>query len=300
MKKISILFSFLSMATVALFISSCGSKDTVAPTITFDNSNATSTSVEVGGTFTITALMNSDENATLKKLTVTKSSSLGSTTTDFDLSGTSSNKSIADTMPSGVTQVTYTFLVLDNKDKTASATFTVNLKQSVYKAIDTYNSLQLANQNDNSGQQFLTLTPAVGGIPTYTIAEAKLSAAKIDLCYGSRNTTYGNIIAAPASSFAKAIYDNLGPDKLSTWTTLNNTQFKATSLSYAQFTAINNDSAIINNADGVGMSSEIYNITANQAIAFIARNKKGIMYIKNPSGSLSTIGSVQIEWKIQQ
>jgi hypothetical protein len=299
MKKISILFSFLSMAALALFISSCGSKDTVAPTITFDNSNATSTSVEVGGTFTITALMNSDENATLKKLTVTKSSSLGSKTTDFDLSGTSSNKSITDTMPAGVTQVTYTFLVLDSKDKTASSTFTVSLKQSVYKAIDTYNSLQLANQNDNSGQQFLTLTPAFGAVPTYTIAEAKLNAAKIDVCYASASTS-GNFLAAPGSTKAKLIYDNLGPDKLSTWSVLNNTQFKATTLTYAQFTAISNDSAIINNADGVGMSSEVINLTTSQAIAFVARNKKGIMYIKTPTGSLSTPGNIQIEWKVQQ
>ncbi|MBI3232589.1 MAG: hypothetical protein HYZ42_00865 [Bacteroidetes bacterium] len=298
MKKLTNLFSFLTMATIAILVSSCGKTETTDPTIVFDNSNATSVSVEVGGIFNITALMNSDAKAELKKLTVTKTIGGISNTTDYDLSGTSSNKTITDTMPSGVSSISYTFLLLDNKDKTASATFTANLKQSAFKSIDTYNQLQIANQNDNSGQQFLSFTP-VSGVATFTLGEAKLASSKIDVCYGSA-TTSGNFLAAPASSKAKLIYDNSGTEKLSTWAVLNNTQFKKTTLTYAQFTAMNNDSAIINNADGVGMSSEITNITTDQAIAFVARNKKGIMYIKNATGSLSNPGSVQIEWKIQQ
>lgn len=296
MKKFTLLFSFVAMAA-ALFVTGCKKTETADPTIVFDNSNATSASIEVGGIFNITALMNSDENAELKKLTVTKAVGGVSNATDYTLSGTSANKTITDTMPAGVTTITYTFLVTDNKDKTASATFTVNLKQSQYKAIDTYNSLVLFNQN--GAEQFLTLTPTLGEVPSKSIGDAKLAAAKIDLCYASA-TTSGNFIAAPASEKAKLIYDNSGTEMLRTWSVLNNTQFKKTTLSYAQFSSLSNDSAIINNADGVGMSSEILNITSDMAVAFIARNKKGIMYLKNATGSLSTLGNVSIEWKIQQ
>jgi hypothetical protein len=296
MKKLTFLFSLVAIAAT-LFVTGCKKTETTDPTIVFDNSNATSASIEVGGIFNITALMNSDENAELKKLTVTKAVGGVSNATDYTLSGASANKTITDTMPAGVTTMTYTFLVTDNKDKTASATFTVNLKQSQYKPIDTYNSIVLFNQQ--GAEQFLTLTPALAEVPSKSIADAKLVAAKIDLCYAS-GTTSGNFIAAPASAKAKLIYDNVGTEKLSTWAVLNNTQFKKTTLSYAQFGALANDSAILNNADGVGMSSEILNITTDQAIAFVARNKKGIMYVKNASGTATTSGNISIEWKIQQ
>ncbi|MDZ4756571.1 MAG: hypothetical protein SGJ10_00345 [Bacteroidota bacterium] len=300
MKKITHILSFAAIAFIgtALF-SGCKKTDTVEPTIAFlpDASAATKGPGEI---VTFTVVLNSDPDAKLDKLDITRQ--YGSTAaTNFkseSLTGTSQNYAFVDTIPFGIATIKYSFTVTDNKSKTATKDFTITVSTpSTWGTITSTPGFIMNNAFSLDGQFWGTaLTTA-----SVDIAAAKQNAGKIDFVFGHRAAANGGaFLAAPNSADAKVIYDNTGAYKLSTWSILNKTLFKLTTLTPLQFGQCNNDSMILAQT-AVGVNNDSYKTALpNQVVAFItAAGKKGLIKINTVSGSYDTKMAGQLNFDIK-
>ncbi len=300
MKKITYILAVAAIIGTTLF-TSCKKADTVEPTITFIP-DATTVTKGPNEYVTFTVVLNSDPNAKLDKLNITRQygSTAATTFKSENLTGTTQNYAFLDSTPvSGITSVKYTFTVTDNKSKIASKDFTVTVViPTTYGTITSTKNFIMNNQWENSGGQFWGVALSSASVD---IVAAKADAAKIDFIFGHRPAVEGGpYLAGPNSVDAKATYDNTGTNKLSTWSVLNKTLFKLTNLTPIDFAKCNNDSMIqLQTASGV--NNESYKtVLPNQVVAFItAAGKKGLIKINSVTGSqdLKTAGQLSFDYK---
>ncbi len=306
-KKISSILSFAVVVAAISFISSCKPK-TEAPIISLSKGSTGNAAIYSNLTFDI--LMNSDANAELKSLTITKKIAGIDDVTVKTLSGVSYTFPYIDTIKPGATLIEYTFMVTDNQNMTATTTFTLTVTTpSTWGVIDERDGAPIDNQWTSGGRQFWCFTnPAATFTNNMNIDEAKQNYAIVDFCYGSRGVSNGaNFIGAPNSTAAAAIYDNSGIYKLSLWTKLNATQFKLTTLTGADWAGITNDSTVLANTAS-GMSNQVMNLTkaGGQIISFVLVNgKKGLIKTTTANGAHEpppngTPGNLTWKFKIQQ
>ncbi len=304
-KKFTSILSLTILVAAISFISSCKPK-TEAPTITLSKGLSGNAAIYSNLTFDI--VMNSDVNAELKTLTITKKIAGVDDVTTKDLSGVSYIFPFIDTIKPGATLIEYTFMVTDNQNMTDTKTFTLTVTTPAsWGMLDERDGSPIDNQF--SGRQFWCFTnPSSLFTNNMNINEAKENYAIVDFCYGSRGSANGaNFIAAPSSSDAKIIYDNTGNDKLSTWKKLNPTQFKLTTLTGADWAGITNDSTILANT-AFGMSNQVLNLNkqGGQILSFVLVNgKKGLIKTTWAQGSyepypVGTLGTLVWKFKIQQ
>lgn len=303
MKKFSIIMAFaIAVLSGNLFLTSCNGGETVAPTVAFipDQTSATK---NWGDLIQFTVKLTADEKAEISKIVVTRA--LGSAAGNElkrqeNINQNTFDYSFYDTIPAGVTSVKYTFTAYDNKDKSTSKDFTVTVNvPTSYGPINSRTSIILGNQWNNSIGQFFSFESGV-----LDIAQAKLNAAKIDLIFGHRSSANGGAyVGAPNSADAKAVYDNAGTDKLSTWTVLNATNVKPISMAGTDFDKIQNDSAILANTGSAGFTNSVKPINPGNVFAFVTvGGKKGLARVVKVSGSQDTQqpGTLEFDFKIQQ
>jgi hypothetical protein len=129
----------------------------------------------------------------------------------------------------------------DKNDKSTTISFTVTTEAAA-PDITVYTDVILGSQTNNQdGSFFASLDGTV-----YNQAEAKINYDKVDFLYyyGASNLA---TIASPDDADAATIYNN-AVNGLQTWTDLNSTKFKVTSLSTTDFNAITTSNQIITSA----------------------------------------------------
>ncbi len=120
--------------------------------------------------------------------------------------------------------------IWDKADRSTMISFTVTTTPAASN-ITTYVDKILGAQNNNAGIAFASTTGTI-----YNLADAKENAEKIDWMYfyGISNMA---TIASPNDESAALVYNHV-MNGLQTWSVLNNTLFKETTLSSADFNAI--------------------------------------------------------------
>jgi hypothetical protein len=147
----------------------------------------------------------------------------------------------------------FTLTDKDGLSTTKEITLTTTKAPKPIRFID----VTLGNQKSTTLGSSLDLTT----ISAYLLAEAKANSALVDLMY-VKSDTDGDILCAPASSAAIAIYPSM-----STWTTKNNTKVRKTTLTSGQFDGMTDSKLILQElANNSGASDKLINVSNNDIV----------------------------------
>ncbi len=272
------------------------------PVINFANGDsATKKEFE---SYYLEAIIYSDSSTTLKSVLVFEelgnsgSSNLIVNNSNIAAIGYSYKRNII--VPVHVSQVTYEFQATDAKGITTIKNFTLLISPASgpWGKIHTHAGT-MDNEFKMGGNQFWS----VKNDTNYDMQSAKNTASEIDFVFGHRSVAFGGaFLAAPNSGDAKAIYDNAGTNKLSSWSVLNSTLFQLTNVTPAMYGACNNDSLILYQTSDLLFNSN-RGIRNGDVIAFVtASGKRGLMYVKSVIGNFETQlgGTLEFEYKIQK
>jgi hypothetical protein len=187
----------------------------------------------------------------------------------------------------------YELIVTDKNDLTASGSFTITVSGGPIKTW----TKTLGSWNSNTGSSFASITGDV-----YQIAEAKANSEKIDFLYyyGANNLA---TLAAPDDADAANVFT--GTSGVATWSTLNSTKFKVTTLTAAEFDAIANDLLIVSNVNPTEVTaSTVHPLEVGDVVAFITDadkaggSKKGLA--KVAAIATGAGGTMDIVVKVQE
>jgi hypothetical protein len=182
--------------------------------------------------------------------------------------------------------------VWDKNDKSSTISFTVTTTPATSN-ITTYEDKILGAQDSNTGSSFASADGTV-----YMLADAKENSAEIDFMYfyGQNNLA---TLAAPDDSDAALVFNNV-QNGLQTWDVLNDTRFKETTLSSADFNAINSSTQLVTVATlpTAPDQTKINNLAVGKVLAFETVDELyGLIRIDKINGT--TDGSIEITVKVQ-
>ncbi len=293
MKKI---FSILSIALIAatlLFTGCSKDEDPVPPTITFKTDAgyvSANTSANYGDTlyFGITAKSNGTDNLVKFQLFANGVQLLDSTvnTTTFTLD-MFTVKTILD-------KEVWKFVTTDiaGNSKSDSITITGNFGE-----INTYSSIKFGAQNNTTEKGFLSLSNSTS--TSYTQDEAFGHQADIDMfCFFENTATSVNMmtLAAPGSNIKEIFTGATAPEF---YATKNVTFFTKTTLTAAQFDAVQNDAVIRASFDPNNKFKKAKLLTVGDVYAFkLQSGKYGLYKVTAVEGTED--GTLQIAVKIQK
>jgi hypothetical protein len=160
------------------------------------------------------------------------------------------------------------------------------------QSIIVYNDKILGAQASLVGAFFATQDGSI-----YNLDDAKLNSEKIDFLYFYTDT-YHATLSAPEDADAALVYT--GTNGLETWTTLNSTKFKVTTLSSSQFNDIQTANQIVAIAAiPAPNQSKVTDLTVGKVLAFkTEQGLFGLIRIDAISGANSS-GTLEITVKIQ-
>jgi len=195
-------------------------------------------------------------------------------------------------------------------------TYTIKITKSLvakevwtFEVIDeakNISKIELTVTTDNSGGPILKinaiigaqLNPSIGSFYNiannrdYLRAEADTSQEMIDII-GGYDFNEKSFLSSPASNNLFGAYN------LTTWTSLNLTQYCSTTLSANQFKLITNDKLIISSFNVSNAADHIKGFTTNEVYSFKTYNNKiGLILIISPA--LTAGGFITLDVKIQQ
>ncbi|WP_375559589.1 hypothetical protein ACE193_17895 [Bernardetia sp. OM2101] len=300
-KSIFSYFSYLVLLLLAVgTLSSCdGTTDGVdpAPTITI---NPTSATIDVGQQADFTYTVISEKN--LDEIRIISRNVTQQTITDFtnNDSHNGSFSFIGDIADAGTT-VTVTIEAVDRDGNRSSKSADISINEATVPvdpiAIDAFPAVLLGAQDNASTGSFLDANTGI----VYTIANARANAAKVDMAYlqGSASNNQGAVIGSLSDASVESVFStNDG-----SWSTRNNTRFKNTSLSEANFNAITDGSEltaayaagtepdVVNGNQSEGSASRVNQLTAGKVFAFrTTAGKDGLAYVVSvDAGNTGTI-----------
>lgn len=304
-KSIFSYFSYLVLTLLAVgTLSSCDVTEGVdaAPTITI---NPTSATIDVGQTADFTYTVVSTKN--LEEIRIISRNVTQQTITDFTNNDSHNGSFPFVGVPADAgTTVTVTIEAVDKDNNRSSQSVDITVNEVVNPiAIDAFPAVLLGAQANTSTGSFLDATTGT----TYTIAAAKTNAAKIDMAYlqGSASVGQGAVIGAPTDNSIASVFSSAASG-VQTWSTKNATRFKDTTLSEANFNAINDGSQITAafvagtqpDNDGTtneGTKSRVNKLTAGKVFAFqTAGGKTGLAYVV--SVAAGDAGTIRLNIKV--
>lgn len=170
----------------------------------------------------------------------------------------------------------FTCTVWDSEDLNSTISFTVTTTPEPSN-ITTYADKILGAQGSTTGSSFASSDGNV-----YSLADAKANASEIDWLYyyGASNLA---TIAAPDDPDAATVFNN-AQNGLQTWSVLNNTMFKLTTLSSADFNAIEQSIQLVTAATlpTPPNMTAIVNLSVGQVLAFETWDEVyGLIHIDN-------------------
>ena len=180
----------------------------------------------------------------------------------------------------------------DKEDRYSTISFAITTLPAASN-ITTYEDKILGAQNSTIGNSFTSVDGTV-----YFLADAKENAATIDFMYfyGAANLA---TLAAPDDPDAALVFNNT-QNGLQTWDVLNDTRFKMTNLSSADFNAITSSVQLVTAATlpTPPDQSKINNLSVGKVLAFETWDENfGLIQINNITGA--DYGSIDITVKVQ-
>lgn len=280
---------FLAILGLIVSVSSC-KKDEESPTanflggagfVTTDQTVTAGESVKVG----VTAAA----PAGFTKMTIRVAYDGGVATTVKDSSISGENFTLSEytiKTRSAVGTEKWEFSFVDKNDNSASLSITLTTTGG---PIVSYTAKLMGAQLATAGSFMATSNGTV-----YTIANAKTNSNLIDFCYFFDPAAGGNAatIAAPSSALAASFFSG-ATNGIATWTTRNATKLGITTLTAADFNAINNWAAFSQTptADLVG------NLKVGDVFAFTtAAGKKGLAKVN--AINTGNTGDITIDVKV--
>lgn len=297
MKRLSYLLGLLIVA--GMLFSACDKEEesTDPPSLAFlggDGRVDTDTELVVGTEFTFgfTASKVSDQD--LRRVLVERKYENVSTITVLDSTISSASFTIDITTFAYPTPGAEDFevTVWDKADKSSMISFTITTTPAASN-ITVYDDKILGAQNNVTGSSFASMDGTV-----YDIADAKENSEKIDWMYFHGATNLATI-AAPDDADAALVF-NGDPNGLQHWDTKNDTRFKMTALSSADFNAINSSVQLVTAATlpTPPDQSKINNLSVGKVLAFETWDEKyGLIHINNITGTAD--GTIDITVKVQ-
>jgi len=294
MRKIKLL-SLGLVSTLFLMVSCNKNKDLAAPTIAFQNGVNSHTGASESDTVFETTIT-IDAPAELSIVKVFKVTASGKTTEQTISDFTSKTQHI---FQYKFTEGNYEIEATDKNDQTTAANFTFTAYAAPAGDISTYSAKILGAQFNNGAGSFFSTTNGT----VYSKTEAKTNASIVDFVYSYRGGSMLAFIAAPSDT----ILDKTLNIKAESWSTYNNTMYKASSLTSADFDAISND-AMFSGITGF-TDTKILNLSVGQVVYFkTAAGKLGVFKVKainkGTAGSndiqLYQSGSIDIDVKVQK
>lgn len=297
MKQLKFLFGFILIAAMAAFTSCSNDEDPVnpdnAPSINFiggtgyisaNQSITAGTAYKIG----INANSNSNTGAKLTKLIVQRVYNNVPQIWDTTINTNAFNITFTDTAVNvGPTNWIFTIYDNDNQSKAVSLTVTVTAAAG---EINTFSMKIMGAQGSPTGSSFASIDGSV-----YSLADAKLNAAKVDWMYYYGATNLATI-AAPSDPTATEVFT--GANGPASWQIRNNTQFKKVT-DQIDWNSITDDTQIVaQTASGVNLT-KIPQLQIGNVLSFIAANgKKGMIKVESISGTEN--GTITISVKVQK
>lgn len=157
--------------------------------------------------------------------------------------------------------------------------------------INTYSMKIMGAQGSTTGSSFASIDGTI-----YSLADAKINAAKIDWLYFYGATNMATL-AAPDDPDAADVFNN-ATNGLQTWSVLNPTRFKKITTA-VDWNAVTNDSLIVILTDtGVDLT-KANNLDITDVIGFVAASgKRGLIRVEDITGT--NAGTMTISVKVQQ
>lgn len=249
MKKIISIAGILLIAGLIFISCSKDEDEKTPPTLSFKSgiqtgsglpyiTKDTTITVSSGFVFGIKASITSGEN--LKRLYVKGVFENSGTPREFDTTFSSSSisydyKLFAYPSPGAED---FTFTVWDDHEMSSTTTITITTEPAA-PDIKVYDNVILGDQDNNTTGSFFASDEGA----VYMQAEAKTNQERIDFLYYNDGVNFASI-AAPNDTYAGVIYNN-ATNGLQTWTTLNPTKFKVSSLTNNGFNQITTSAQIV-------------------------------------------------------
>lgn len=293
MKKISLVFVILLMATVP-FITSCGTDEEGTPPslmfnaapgyTTSDVTVAANTPLKVG-------IIAGSTSAKLTNMKITQTlDGIQTTIHDSTFSSDAYNIDFGIKAPLQALSVKFTFKITAADGESAEISLNVTTTAGAIKA---YNQKILGSfDNTTTGSSFASADGTV-----FSLADAKTNAAKVDWMYYYGSNSNLATLVAPADATASSVFS--GTNGPANWTVRNNTKIgKVTLPTGVTWDNITTDTEIIPLATGL-TESKVNMLAVGQIIAFkTVTGKMGLIKIEAISGT--TAGSLTYAVKVQQ
>ncbi|MCX7955309.1 MAG: hypothetical protein N3A01_09020 [Bacteroidales bacterium] len=290
------------LALIASLFTNCKKDEETgpAPTITFSP-----TSVQITQDTTIAFVVTISAEEKIKVFKITKKVYASSTTTtnipigNTDYEGKTSytyafSQPVAiSEFSGGVTKIEFEFYVSDEKDQTATKTFTVTKASgqtgTPFGAHNTYTGKVLGGQSNASVGSFFSTSN--GNV--YTLSAATSNQALIDIIYYYGSTNLATF-AAPSDPTVNGGSGNF--DWCTNWTTKNNTKFiKVTNINFDNLSATTDISGV----SFANATTKVNQLAVNDVIAFKTANNK-IGFAKITDIQTGGAGTITFSVKVQQ
>lgn len=286
MKKMNL---FLGLGALALILlSSCDGLTGGSPTITINNSDPIELAVGVESV-NITGSVTAENGLKEVKIykTVDLSESLLNTYDNIANSPFTSSDSINYTFDftlSGITQdMTLTIEVIDNEDKTSSASVDIEVAE-----IAGYDIVLMGAQNN--ADYGSTASLVTGQVYKISGDEAKNNSANIDVVYyfGAKNAA----LYSPSQEDIQATSFNI-----TSWSVINSTLFTASTMSTSTFDAVTTVAEI--ESAGTPSLDVIPELAVGDVVAFVTDDgKKGILKVSALEATAS--GTITLSVKVER
>ena len=239
-KSIFSYFSYLVLLLLAVgTLSSCDETETVdpAPFITVTPDGAT---IDVGQSVQFAYTVSSDIELTEVRIEYPNQADQVNTPTGTSYSG---SYTVTGQFADAGSDVIFTIVARDVNGNVGRKDVTVSINDAAPVAFASSVAVILAGQDVANQGSFADVNGTT--VTVYTLAQAKANSATVDIAYlqGGAAASQGAVIGSPRDASVASVYNSAGSG-VQTWTTRNNTRFRNTSLTKANFDAITDGSLI--------------------------------------------------------
>lgn len=298
MKRLKFLsLFFLAGFAASTVLTSCGDETDEPkpkPTITVTNPSGGTASVTTGDTLSVTVTASANEELSSFKVTQSTNGGAPGTLVDSTLEKNLTSYTFEAGFIVGNTAATivYTFEVTDKEGESNTATLEVTVTEPE-ATINEYSARMMGGQTNATLGSFMDADLGV----VYKSADVETNQATVDLVYffGTSNQA---TLAAPDDTDANTAHS--GNSSLENWTTKNDTRFSTTTMTPAEFDAVNDASEI--QAETVAATETKLNmLDVDQVGAFVtADGKSGLFKVVSITGTSGSDRAIEIEVKIEK
>jgi hypothetical protein len=295
MKKISLLLAAVFISFIGIFNSCDEAEELLGPKLEFFGTGGyidEDVTVEPGAAISFSWLAKKGAS-NLASFSISRDGATLTGYPDEDIEKDNYTDQVILEAPLNEGAYVYTFTITDNKDMTASVSFTITVEATggpISEWSETLGSHQSA-----TGSSFATATGT-----RYNIADAKAHSDEVDFMYfyGVNNLA---TLAAPDEAKVTEVFSSA--DGPASWSTRNSTRFVKTLLTAADFDAVEDDLLIVEKANGAS-STMANELAEGNIIAFVTDadktggSKMGL--VKIISITTGAGGTMEISVKVQQ